>query len=336
MKKIKKTQHVRVVKSGDFMIPIVNLSSVQSNNNADLNVLAQELGDVCREIGFFFIENHGISGDFLEKTEQQVYRFFQLPEQEKMEIHISKSPYHRGYFPVGEENALGSSIKDIKEGFDMALELPLTDPCVIAGKPFHGPNTWPSTLPEFKPTLLHLYDEWRRLCEQISSLFALSLRLPSDFFVDKTDKPLGQLRVTKYPSQKTFFSSDAIGCGAHTDYGIVSIIWQVDQPGLQLQSLSGHWVDAPKIPGTFACPIGDMMQRWTNNTWRATRHRVINYSRESRHSIAFFFDPNYDCEIFPLPAFVTPENPPQYAPITMGEHVQRGFDGTFEYRTSTS
>ena len=147
-----------------------------------------------------------------------------------MEIHIAQSPYHRGYHPLGEENALGSEVHDLKEVFDMALELPTDDPAVLQGKPFHGPNAWPAAFPEFKPLMLRLYEEWRALCGRISALFAPSFGLPESYFVERSDKPMCQLRAAKYPPQHPPSDLSPIGCGAHTDYGVVSTIWQIDVP----------------------------------------------------------------------------------------------------------
>lgn len=327
-------EHIRYVKSGDHDIPVVDLTAAESNDSEQVMALAQSLGEICREVGFFCVENNGIGEDFRNHVADQVYRFFDLPEDEKDKIHISKSPYHRGYFPEREENALGSEVPDLKEGFDMALELPPDDPDVAAGKPLHGPNVWPQALPEFQPALQGLYDEFRRSCGQISGLFALALGLERNYFVEKTDKPLCQLRAVKYPPQEYVApdDQDPVGCGIHTDYGIVSMIWQMDVAGLELQMPSGEWVSVPIIPGTFTCPIGDAGEIWTNGYWRATPHRVINASDRPRHSVAFFFDPNYDCVIEPLDEFVTDDRPAGYEPRTMGEHVQRGFDGTFAYR----
>jgi isopenicillin N synthase-like dioxygenase len=327
-------EDIRYVKSREHEIPVVDLTAVKSSDPERVMALAQSLGEVCRDVGFFCVENHAVGEDFLAHVADQVYRFFDLPEDEKNKIHISKSPYHRGYFPEREENPLGSDVPDLKEGFDMALELPPDDPDVAAGKPLHGPNVWPDALPEFQPALQGLYDEFRRSCSEISGLFALALGLERDYFVDKTDKPLCQLRAVKYPPHPYVApdENDPVACGIHTDYGIVSMIWQMDLAGLELQTPGGEWVSVPIIPGTFTCPIGDASEIWTNGYWRATPHRVVNVADRPRHSVAFFFDPNYDCVIEPFDAFVTQDRPARYDPTTMGAHVQRGFDGTFAYR----
>lgn len=332
MKTYENNEFIRYHEADGVMIPIINMRAMRQRNEERKTALAKILGDVCHEHGFFYVEDHGVSEILLTLAQRAVTDFFNLPLEEKLKIHIALSRFHRGYVPSGEENAYGSAVKDIKEVFDMALELPLEDVDVKAGKFFHGPNTFPEAMPQFKPTLLWLYREWQALCEDISEAMALALGLPNGFFIERSQKPLAQLRAAKYPAQPASDTGGAIGCGVHTDYGIVSIIWQLDVGGLEMQDMAGRWFRAPTIPGAFACPIGDAIGIWTNDYWRPTPHRVVNASQSERHSLSFFYDQDHDCLMQPLPGFVDEARPSRYAPTTMGAHVARGFDDTFEYR----
>jgi isopenicillin N synthase-like dioxygenase len=47
------------------------------------------------------------------------------------------------------------------------------------------------------------------------------------------------------------------GAGVHTDYGNLTILATDGVAGLQVCSRSGEWIEAPHIPGTFVCNIGD-------------------------------------------------------------------------------
>ena len=67
------------------------------------------------------------------------------------------------------------------------------------------------------------------------------------------------------------------GVGEHTDYGLLTILKQDDTGGLQVKSRA-RWIDAPPVPGTFLCNIGDMLDRMTRGIYRSTPHRVINTS----------------------------------------------------------
>ncbi|MBO0720545.1 MAG: isopenicillin N synthase family oxygenase, partial [Blastocatellia bacterium] len=85
----------------------------------------------------------------------------------------------------------------------------------------------------------------------------------------------------------------------HTDYGILTILKQDDTGGLQIKS-KGGWIDAPPLPGTLVCNIGDMLDRMTGGLYRSTPHRVLNKSCRSRLSFPFFFDPNFEVEVKPI------------------------------------
>lgn len=48
--------------------------------------------------------------------------------------------------------------------------------------------------------------------------------------------------------------------GAHTDYGMLTILATDDTPGLQIQ-LGGKWIDVPPERGMFIINIGDLTER---------------------------------------------------------------------------
>ena len=86
----------------------------------------------------------------------------------------------------------------------------------------------------------------------------------------------------------------------HTDYGLLTILRQDAHGGLQVHAPSG-WVDAPPLPGTFVCNLGDMLERMTGGRYRSTPHRVRNTGGTDRLSFPFFFDPAWDAEVLPVP-----------------------------------
>lgn len=52
------------------------------------------------------------------------------------------------------------------------------------------------------------------------------------------------------------------GAGAHTDYGMLTILATDHVPGLQLRDRGSHeWMDVPPAPGLFIINLGDMLER---------------------------------------------------------------------------
>ncbi len=311
-------------------IPVIDLAPLLTGR--DKAAVAEAVGQACREVGFLYIAGHGVPPALVDRCFAEIRRFFALSDERKMAVHMRRSPCHRGYYPLFEENTDPDLTADLKEGFDIALELGTEDPDVIAGKPLHGPNQWPEDLPGFRETLEDYYAAMRRLARQLLRAFALSLEIPEDFFEDKVDKPLAQLRTLHYPPQAGHVEAETLGCGAHTDYGCLTILAQDDVGGLQLCNSAGEWIAAPPIPGTFVVNIGDQMARWTNDLFAATRHRVINTSGRERYSLPFFFDPNYDTVVECLDSCRDVAHPSKYPPVKAGEYLLERFDATYSYR----
>jgi isopenicillin N synthase-like dioxygenase len=128
---------------------------------------------------------------------------------------------------------------------------------------------------------------------------ALSLDLPESYFADRyTGDPFIIFRIFNYPPGP----ADRWGVGEHTDYGLLTILKQDGNGGLQVRPRSGGgWIDATPIPGTFVCNMGDMLDRLTGGHYRSTPHRVLASTARERLSWPFFFEPNLDAEIVPLP-----------------------------------
>lgn len=312
-------------------LPVIDLSGFREGGGKD--AVAAAAARACEEVGFFYLIGHGVAPGLMAEGLTQTQRFFDQEEAEKLTLHISKSPLHRGYFPVFEEATDPSLIKgDLKEGFDLARDLPPDDPDVLAGLPLHGPNVWPENLPGFRETLERCFAEMRRLAEELMGCFALGLSLDEDFFADKIDRPLAQLRLLHYPPQEATPLAEAVGCGTHTDYGCLTILNQDDNGGLIVRARKGEWIEVPPLPGAFVVNIGDQLARWTNGRFAATPHRVINRSGRERYSMPFFFDPNFDALVECLPSCLAPGQSPRFAPVLAGDYLIGRYNDTFAYR----
>ncbi|HEY3484621.1 MAG TPA: 2OG-Fe(II) oxygenase family protein, partial [Ilumatobacteraceae bacterium] len=117
-----------------------------------------------------------------------------------------------------------------------------------------------------------------------------------------------------------------MGMGAHTDYGIVTVLYADPVPGLQIVGPDGMWHDVIPAPGAFLVNLGDLTAQWTNDRWRSTVHRVVPPARRPerpnrRRSVAFFHDGNHDAIIECLPTCASAANPPRYAPVRAGDHL---------------
>jgi isopenicillin N synthase-like dioxygenase len=193
---------------------------------------------------------------------------------------------------VGGELTAGE--RDLKEGLYFGAELPAGHPL-----PLHGPNLFPDEVPELRGLVLDYLRELTRVGQEVLRAVAGSLDLPADYFAaGYTADPTVLFRVFRYPPAPP--GDRGWGVGEHTDYGLLTLLLQDDHGGLQVRT-PGGWLDAPPLPDTFVCNIGDMLERLTAGWYRSTPHRVRNTSGAERLSFPFFLDPDFTAEVPPLP-----------------------------------
>ncbi|TWO70340.1 isopenicillin N synthase family oxygenase [Caenimonas sedimenti] len=262
---------------------------------------ARDMDAAARSWGFFYVSGHGVDARLVGEVERLARAFFALDEAEKMRIPMAAGgTAWRGFFPAGGE--LTSGRPDWKEGLYLGSELPPEHPRVRDGVILHGPNLWPA-IPGFRETVLAYIDALEALGHALMRGCALGLGLPESYFDEHgTHDPLLLLRFFNYPTRPAPEDVPAAwGVGEHTDYGLLTILWQDDVGGLQVRK-DEDWFDAPPIAGTFVCNIGDMLDRMTGGRYRSVPHRVaINTSGRDRLSIPLFFDPDFDTVIAPVP-----------------------------------
>ena len=166
-------------------------------------------------------------------------------------------------------------------------------------------NIWPTYPSDMKQVWMMYRDACQDVADKLLNIMECSL---------KADKPISTLIVHHYPEQKT--PPEGMRAGAHTDFGILTLLMTEDSPGgLQVMGMDNEWHDIKPIPGSFIVNIGDLMERWTNDVWRSTLHRVVNPpinsgSESRRMSVAYFHTPNYETQV----------TSSKYPPITAGAH----------------
>jgi isopenicillin N synthase-like dioxygenase len=304
-------------------IPTIHVDS------KDHDTTVKAVRNACLESGFFYVAGHGIatSGVF-----EQMKSFFELPVNEKK--HVVNSTYTRGYTAMREETLDPSkqTTGDTKEGFYIQInDIPVDDPLYDPLR-FIGPNEWPDSIRcpsmkdpgAFKTTMKTYLDQVMSLALSITRLIAESLGLPPNYFDAAFEtEPMATLRLLHYEATRSDTDAGIYACGAHSDYGMVTILLTDENDGLQIYDKRGcqEWVAVPTIPGCFVVNLGDMLEQWTNGMYCSTLHRVINTNGKERYSAPFFLDPSYDTVVECLDVCCSSENPARYSPITSGEYV---------------
>ena len=284
---------------GSAVLPVIDVGPLAGRSSAAARAgAAGQIQAACRERGFFYVTGHGVPPGLLDQLADASAEFFALPLADKLEIAMEHGGRAwRGFFPVGAE--LTSGRPDLKEGLYFGAELPADDPRVVAGIPLHGPNLFPRQVPRLRPLVLSYLDALTSLGQAVLAGVALSLGLDAGYFASGyTADPTILFRIFHYPPSPP--QTQDWGVGEHTDYGLITLLAQDDSGGLQVAAPEG-WIDAPPIPGTLVCNIGDMLDRLTGGWFRSTPHRVRNVSGRDRLSFPLFFDPDFAAPMQPLP-----------------------------------
>ena len=105
----------------------------------------------------------------------------------------------------------------------------------------------------------------------------------------------------------------ALGAGAHADWGAFTLLATDGTPGLQVQAADGAWIDVPPLPGALIINAGDQIEQWTNGHFRSANHRVVMTSATARYSTAFFTYFSWHALVEALPQFVSASRPAEPA-----------------------
>ncbi|KAF7324389.1 Clavaminate synthase-like protein [Mycena venus] len=250
----------------------------------------KELQHALINVGFLYLSNVPIETD---KLVAYIPRLFALPQEAKDKISMVNSKHFLGYTKLGTEFTKGRT--DWREQFDIAT--PHVCRAVEGrGDPDYwslwGPSQWPDEdiLPGFKATFERYLLEVQQLSYDFIGLLAEAFGLPSDAlkqFYDTDEFMQHRGKIVQYPQT----DSESQGVGPHYDAGFLTFLLQAsDHKGLQVQNLSGDWIDVPPIPGTFVVNIGRALEFATQGLARATSHRVLSPvgGTGPRYSVPFF------------------------------------------------
>jgi isopenicillin N synthase-like dioxygenase len=315
-----------------------------------------EIHKACREVGFFMITNHGFNDTLMDHAWKASKEFFDLSLEEKL-LHKTTNEKEYPYGFEQSETLVRGKALDSRDGSVGNIERTSREPQASDRKETFaiGPSNPDSGMPsrrwaespnlstDFRPILEAYYRHMEGLATVLLRIFALALEEPITYFDDKMDRHMSALRLVNYyplaepPSEGGIDDNNfsLVRAGAHTDYGALTILAAKDK-GLQVLLTSEddnndrkqEWVSVPVVPRTLIVNLGDLMQRWTNDEWVSTMHRVVmpsTHARERRYSMAYFVNINGETLIEPLPSCRNGEDhndiSMKYPAITAREHL---------------
>lgn len=293
-------------------VPLIDLSDPPDD-------VIEAVGQACRDWGFFQIVGHGVAQSEIESVLDLSRRYFALPAQTKRR-HMRSIDNPWGFY----DRELTKEQRDRKQVFDIG---PDAGEGARGDDPFEGATPWPDQPAGFETELHHWYATTARVAGRLMDLISASLtgdpgRLRSAFEPGHSS----HLRLNFYPVADPLgdeAQGDAdLGVHHHTDAGGLTVLLQDGVSGLQLYR-DGMWHTVEPVPGAFTINIGDMVQLWSNDLYRAPLHRVLAMESRDRYSLPFFYNPSYAAMVEPL------VGPPLYRPLSWAEFRRRRAEGDY-------
>ena len=324
--------------TGAFAVPIIDIGGFASGDADTRRRIATAVDQAACTVGFLQVVGHGIPASVIGGLTAAIDAFFAMPLDTKMCYRPNDVAANRGYSgPLMERlsYSLGvTSAADLFEAFNVGTPASRFPHLDLRTSDQYAENIWPDD--DFRNRVGAWFDHAGALARRLTTIFAVALGLPEDYFVAYQDHSIDVLRLNNYrmPDGPVRLEADQLGMGAHTDYGIVTVLWADPVvPGLQILDGEGGWHDVVPAPGALLVNLGDMMARWTNDKWISTMHRVLPpIDRDGhvvrRRSAAFFHDGNADAVVACLPGCAATPADVLYPPITVGDHIAAKLAGS--------
>ncbi|KPJ80346.1 MAG: hypothetical protein AMJ58_08915 [Gammaproteobacteria bacterium SG8_30] len=278
-------------------VPVIDIAELESPAALDA------IDRACREWGFFQVTGHGIDPLLLASIFAVSREFFARPAAEKRRIHRdADNPW--GFF----DRELTKNRQDWKEIYDFG--------------PSDGDKLkprWPAgTLRlRFEPVIRAYYASCKALSLRLLSAIAVNLGVSPDELTWRFEGAhTSFLRLNYYPKHPLAPADDdrPFGVGEHTDSGALTLLLQDWQPGLEV-CRDGEWHLVEPRADALVVNIGDMVQVWSNDRYRAAVHRVVTHPLRDRYSVPFFLNPTWDTTYEPLPTTLGAGEPARYRRI---------------------
>ncbi|KAI1138586.1 Clavaminate synthase-like protein [Hypoxylon sp. FL0543] len=282
-------------------IPKISLHDFPSR----IDAITSELTAAAESDGFFALTNHGIPEAEIEAQFAAAERFFALPDAVKARVPFS-------HLNTGWEKAAqvrpSTGRADQKESYQMQY-----------GAAMEGRWLPEDALPGFRAQSLAFMRRAQDVSEKLMVCFARGLGFDDEYFVRAHDvsRPNAQtvLRLLHYfeldpevPTPEGYYRA-----GPHADWDLVTLLFQrPGQSGLEICpgrevftefGVGDTWTRVEPVAGEIVCNIGDLLMSWSDDRFKSTFHRVktptdpaVDYYGP-RYSMAYFNQPNTDCEI---------------------------------------
>lgn len=320
------------------VVPVVDIAGWVAGAETERAEIAAAVDDACRTVGFIQVTGHGVDAA-IGPLARAVDWFFGLPAVVKASTIAPRPSINRGYTPPRSERlsySLGVvSPEDLFEAFNVGASV--SDfPDLDLDPEVYAENIWPDVegADRFRADTQSWYDAAGSVARRMTEIFGVALGLPAEHIAAFTDHSIDVMRMNHYDVPPGVeIGPSQMGMGAHTDYGIVTVLWADPVPGLEILRPDGSWYPVIPAPGALLLNLGDLLARWTNDRWLSTMHRVVpprdaDGELVRRRSVAYFHDGNADAVISTLAPCRAADGSSSYDDVTVAEHLAQKLAGS--------
>ncbi|KAI9652945.1 MAG: hypothetical protein M1831_006274 [Alyxoria varia] len=314
------------VDTDDLFIPLINFAHFTNPPTpTHRQSTATSILHGFQRAGFIYLSHHPIPPATIRRIFSLSTSFFSRPQSEKDALAWTTPESNRGYSRMGQEKV--TNLEDKNQVEELREQAPdLKESFEIGREGQEGmPNRWPAGILEtaesgrerpedvdFERTMREFFLVCKELHAQILRAIAVGLGIEEGWFDEFTVVGDNTLRLLHYPPAlgRVFQKNkNQLRAGAHTDYGSITLLFQDERGGLQVQSpttasglsdslflhalnishpqenqysiqlINGvatcRFIDARPIEGTIVVNAADLLARWTNSMIRSTVHRVV-------------------------------------------------------------
>ncbi|KAF7793433.1 hypothetical protein EIP86_004545 [Pleurotus ostreatoroseus] len=281
-------------------LAVIDLSKM--NTPEGLAETVKQARDAMRDIGFFYVINHGISKEKHQRmTDIADLAFSKVSDSEKRQFEgkLKEEGTYQGY-KLRKYWHIDNGVQDQIEHYNINKDITAKD--------------HPDALKPFLPEI----DEFIRynhfnILHPLLRLLALGLEIPENAFVDRfgfeakgETWPRRAVRFMKYfpHSQEEEMKTKNVWLKGHTDFTGISILWSQPVSGLQMMRPDGSWKWIKHIDDALVINIGDCLEFMSGGYYKSTIHRVVQPPIDQRGlprlGLFYFCMPDDDVVLVPV------------------------------------
>lgn len=287
------------------LLPVIDFSLLTSGTPHQRSKIIQELGQACKDWGFFMLINHGIPESLMEAVIEGIRGFFDLTEEEKREFEQTNV-----LNPIRYGTSFNRSMEKVSFWRDFLKAF------------VHPEFNFPNKPAGFSEPSLEYCKRIRGVARELLKAISESLGL-EPCYIEKAmnfEKGLQLFVANFYPPCPE--PELAMGLPPHSDHGLLSLVTQNGIGGFQLQH-NGMWVNVNAVPNSLLVNLSDQIEILSNGKYKSILHRAVVHKNATRISLVIANGPSLDTVVSPAPELVkNGSDQPAYIGMTYREYFE--------------